>query len=294
MPVLQRSEDHLGGYVALPASDLFDCEYWDLEQAKLRRVGTPPELTGMVALVTGAASGIGKACAAELMRRGAAVIGIDLAPETPNIFEGDQWLGIEVDVTDSARQRAAIAVGVERFGGVDIVVPSAGIFGATSPISEMDEAGWRRVQAVNVDSVVSLFSAVHPLLLRSPVGGRVAVVASKNVHAPGKGAAAYSASKAALTQLARVAALEWAEHGVRVNVVHPDGVFDTGLWTDDLIAERAAKYGLSPNEYKTRNLLRAEITSELVARVVVDTCGSSFAATTGAQIPIDGGSDRII
>ena len=294
MPVLSRSEDHLGGYVALGAGDLFDVEYWDLEQAKLRRAGPPPELAGAVAVVTGAASGIGRACASELLRRGCAVAGVDLDPSIEECFDGPAWLGIAADVTDLDSQHSAVDQAVERFGGVDIVVVSAGVFGASAPISELDAANWRSVQAVNVDAVASLFEAVHELLARSPIGGRVAVIGSKNVAAPGPGASAYSVSKAALTQLARVAALEWAADGIRVNTVHPDAVFDTGLWTDDLLAERAAKYGMTVDEYKTRNLLGAEVTSAGVARIVAELCSDSFSATTGAQIPVDGGSERVI
>ena len=137
-------------------------------------------------------------------------------------------------------------------------------------------------------------AAAHPFLARAPGGGRVVVVGSKNVPAPGKGAAAYSASKAALTQLARVAALEWAGDGILVNVVHPDAVFDTGLWTDEVVAQRAASYGLTPEEYRTRNLLGTEVTSDDVAALVLALCGPAFARTTGAQVPIDGGSDRVV
>lgn len=294
IPVLIRSEDHLGGHVSLPVADLFDSEYWDLQQAKLRRAGPAPELSGAVAVVTGAASGIGRACAAEFLDRGVAVAGLDLSPAVVDTFTGPGWLGVPVDVTDDQAQRAAIETVVERFGGVDIVVVAAGIFGRTVPIARLEPDEWRRVLSVNLDAVAALFATIDPLLRLSPIGGRVAVVASKNVPAPGMGAAAYSASKAALTQLSRVAALEWAEAGIRVNLVHPDGVFDTGLWTDRLIAERAAKYGMSVEEYKTRNLLKTEITSAGVARVVAELCGSVFSATTGAQIPIDGGSDRVI
>ena len=294
MPVLERSQDHLGGYVALPAGDLFDVEYWDLEQAKLHRSGPPPELAGAVAIVTGAASGIGRACVSELLNRGCAVTGIDLDESVEGSFGGPAWLGITADVTDADCQRSAISRAVERFGGVDIVVASAGVFGASAPINELSADNWHRVQAVNVDAVASLFEAVYPMLIRSPIGGRVAVIGSKNVAAPGPGASAYSVSKAALTQLARVAALEWAADGIRVNIVHPDAVFDTGLWTDDLIAERASKYGMTIDEYKTRNLLGKEVTSASVARIVAELCSDSFSATTGAQIPIDGGSERVI
>jgi NAD(P)-dependent dehydrogenase (short-subunit alcohol dehydrogenase family) len=137
-------------------------------------------------------------------------------------------------------------------------------------------------------------STLHPLLARSPVGGRVVLVGSKNVHAPGAGAVAYSASKAAITQVARIAALEWASDGIRVNTVHPDAVFDTGLWSPELLAQRAEKYGLSVDAYKQRNLLRTEVTSDRVARLVVEMCGEAFAATTGAQVPIDGGNERTL
>lgn len=294
IPVLERAEDHLGGYVALDEGDLFDVEYWDLEQAKLRRGGTPPPLTGQVALVTGAASGIGRACAAELLDRGAAVVGLDVSPDVRSAFDGPAWLGIEADVTDRTAVDRALAAGAERFGGIDLAVIAAGIFGATRPIAELDLDEWQRVMAVNTDSAAHLLSRLHPLLVESPAAPAVAVIASRNVLAPGKGAAAYSASKAALTQLARVAALEWADDGIRVNTVHPDAVFDTGLWTEDLLRQRADRYGLTVDEYKRRNLLSVEVNSATVAGVVAELLGHRFAATTGAQIPIDGGSDRVV
>jgi len=294
MPVLERAEDHLGGYEALAAGDLFDVEYWDLEQAKLRLAGPPPELGGTIALVTGAASGIGRACAAELLARGCAVAGFDRDARVVSSFDGPEWLGLEVDVTDSAAQRNAIAEVVERYGGLDIVVVAAGVFGPSAPISELDEAAWQRVHDVNVTAVAILFAACHQLLARSPVGGRVVVIGSKNVSAPGPGAAAYSTSKAALAQLARVAALEWAPDGIRLNTVHPDGVFDTGLWTDELLAERAEHYSVTVEEYKIRNLLGVKVTSVDVARVVAELCSSTFSGTTGAHIPVDGGNPRVI
>lgn len=292
--VLERSEDHLGGYEALGEGDLFDCEYWDLEQAKLSRRGAPAQMAGQVALVTGAASGIGRACAAELVSRGAAVIGVDLDEDVAATFDGASWLGIRADVADEKAMTEALGVGVERFGGVDLVVVAAGVFGASRPISQIDLEDWRRVHAVNVDSVAGLFRLLYPLLARSPASPAVAVIASKNVPAPGRSAAAYSASKAALTQLARVAALEWADDGIRVNTVHPDAVFDTGLWTTELLAERAARYGMTVDEYKRRNLLSMEVTAATVAGVVAELLSDRFAATTGAQIPVDGGSDRVI
>lgn len=294
IPVLERAEDHLGGYVPLSPGDLFEVEYWDLEQAKLRRAGAPAEMAGAVAVVTGAASGIGRACAAELLGRGCAVVGLDREPSVEGAFDGEAWLGLPADVTDRAAGERALDRAVERFGGVDIAVAAAGVFGPSAPLAELDPEQWRAVMEVNVDAVAYLFAGVHPLLARSPIGGRVAVIASRNVPAPGRGAAPYSASKAALTQLARVAALEWGADGIRVNIIHPDAVFDTGLWNEELLAARAAEYGMTVTEYKTRNLLGREITSAHVARAVAELCGDAFPATTAAQIPIDGGHPRAI
>ena len=289
--VLERAEDQLGGYRALSPEDLFDCEYWDLEQAKLKRSGPPAEFTGMVALVTGSASGIGRATALELLARGAAVVGCDIAD--PTINEPD-CLGLQLDVTQDREQKAAIARAIEHFGGIDIAVVGAGIFGESQSVADLDLDTWDQVMSVNVRAVGALLRDLEPFLRRSPVGGRVAVVASRNATAPGKGAAAYSASKAALTQLARVAALEWAEAGIRVNIVHPDGVFDTGIWTEDLIRSRAAAYGLEVEDYKRRNLLKTEVSAADVATIVADLCSDRYRATTGAQIPIDGGNERVI
>ena len=294
MPVLERAEDHLGGYVGLPPERLFEVEYWELEQAKLRRAGEPSALAGTVALVTGAASGIGRACAEALLAGGVAVAGVDLSAEVETCFTGPAWRGVVADVTDAEALHAATKETVESFGGVDIAVVSAGIFGPSTPIAKLSDDEWRSVLSINVDSVARLLRELHPLLSRSPIGGRVVVIGSRNVAAPGPGVAAYSASKAALTQLSRVAALEWAGDGIRVNLVHPDGVFDTKLRTPEMIAARAREYGVDVETYRRRNLLRTEVTSADVARAVVAFCDDTFAMTTGAQIPIDGGNERVV
>ena len=288
----------LGGYVALGEADLFDVEYWELEQAKLARAGAPAALAGQVALVTGASSGIGRAAADALAAAGAAIAGIDLAP-APEGTAGSARHDIVADVTDARAITAAVAGAVERFGGVDIVVAAAGIFGPSAPLGDLADdadlgAAWQQTFDVNVSGAANTLAAAHRVLQHSPAGGRVVIVGSKNVPAPGRGAGAYSASKAALTQLARVAALEWASDGITVNVVHPDGVFDTGLWSDELIAQRAASYGLTPDQYRRRNLLGHELSSADVGALIAQMCGPAFAHTTGAQIPQDGGSERVI
>ena len=148
--------------------------------------------------------------------------------------------------------------------------------------------------SVNLDSNLAIMRAGHPLFKGALRGGRVVVVGSKNVPAPGPGAAAYSASKAALTQLARIAALEWGADGIRINTLHPNAVFDTGIWTEEVLAQRAKHYGMTVAEYKTNNVLRTEVTSRDVAELAAEMCGPLFAKTTGAQLPVDGGNERVI
>ena len=293
--IIQRAE-RLGGWQALPAGDIFEMEYWELEQAKLRKSGSAPEFQGEVALVTGAASGIGHACVESLLARGAAVVGLDLDEAVRDSFDGSQpgYLGLRCDVTDTLEVEAALERAVQQFGGLDMLVLNAGMFPGGTRIAEMDDALWRQVMAVNLDANLSLLRDCHPLLKLAPNGGRVVVTGSKNVPAPGPGAAAYSASKAALTQLARVAALEWGSDGIRINTLHPDAVFDTGIWTDAILQARADHYGMTVQQYKTKNVLGTEITSHDVAELAAAMCGSLFAHTTAAQLPIDGGSDRVI
>jgi rhamnose utilization protein RhaD (predicted bifunctional aldolase and dehydrogenase)/NAD(P)-dependent dehydrogenase (short-subunit alcohol dehydrogenase family) len=293
MDVIERATA-LGGYQALSARDIFDVEYWDLEQAKLRKAGRPPVFQGEVALVTGAASGIGKACVSALLARGAAVVGLDVDPAIAKLHSRADFVGLRCDVCASHDVRNALNAGVQAYGGIDMLVLNAGVFPGGTPIAALEDEAWREVMRVNLDANLTLMRECQALLKLAPGRGRVVIVGSKNVSAPGPGAAAYSASKAALSQLARVAALEWGADAIRVNVVHPDAVFDTGLWTDEVLAARAAHYGMSIEDYKKRNVLRAEVTSRDVAELVAEMCGPLFAKTTGAQVPIDGGNERVI
>ena len=146
---------------------------------------------------------------------------------------------------------------------------------------------------LNFNAHVGVMRACVPFL-KLGFDPSIILMASKNVPAPGPGAGAYSAAKSALTQMGRVAAMELGEEGIRVNMVHPNAVFDTGIWTQEVLQKRAASYGLSVDEYKTNNLLGAEITSVDVAEMVVTMAGKSFAKTTGAQVPVDGGNDRVV
>ncbi len=293
MSIIEGGET-IGSYTPLDEESLFDVEYWELEQAKLGRGAKPKSLAGQVALVTGAASGIGMRCAKRLLELGASVAGIDIAAGVAEAFSGPAWLGIRADVTAPQEIDRALHAIVKRFGGLEILVIAAGIFGESTPITSIDRSVWNKTIDVNLNAVMTLLAAAHPLLQVSPTDARVVLVGSKNVAAPGQGAAAYSASKAAVTQLARVAALEWATDGVRVNVVHPDAVFDTALWTEELLEKRAKKYGMPIGAYKRRNLLSTTVSSEIVAQMVGAMCTEPFAATTGAQVPVDGGNERVV
>lgn len=290
--VITRAET-LGGYQALSEEELFEFEYWDLEQAKLRRAGKPLGFAGEIACVTGAASGIGKACVEALLKRGAAVIALDIDAGV-TAAQSSAYLGIQCDVTSETEIADALETSVRHFGGLDMLILNAGVFPAGAPVESLDSAEWRRVFAVNLDANLTLMRECFPLLKLAPRGGRVVVIGSKNVAAPGPGAAAYSASKAALTQLARVAALEWGAAGIRVNTIHPNAVFDTGIWTDEVLNARAASYGMSVDEYKRNNLLKTEVRSSDVGELAAELCGPVFAKTTGAQVPIDGGNERVI
>jgi NAD(P)-dependent dehydrogenase (short-subunit alcohol dehydrogenase family) len=293
MDVIERST-LLGGFAALPERDIFEVEYWDLEQAKLRKSGKPPLFAGEVALVTGAASGIGKACVDALLARGAAVVGLDLDVRIEQLHKRADFRGVRCDVTSQEDVSAALEATVRAFGGLDILVLNAGIFAAATAIASLDDEAWRKTMSVNLDANLMLLRECHPLLRLAPRGGRVAVIGSKNVPAPGPGAAAYSASKAALTQIARVAALEWGVDNIRINTLHPNAVFDTGIWTEEVLCARAAHYGMSVEQYKRNNVLKTEVTSRDVAELAAELCGPLFAKTTGAQLPIDGGNDRVI
>lgn len=284
----------MGGYRALSAGDLFDVEYWDLEQAKVRSAAAPRVFAGEVALVTGAASGIGKACVDSLLRRGAAVAGLDITPAVTQMHRRPDYAGFVCDLTDESQIPRALESTVKAFGGLDMLVLNAGIFPKATPLSALTSSAWREVMQINLDASLAMMREAYPLLKLAPKGGRIVVIGSKNVPAPGPGVAAYSASKAALNQLARVAALEWGTDRIRINSIHPNAVFDTGLWTEEVLNARARSYGVSVEEYKTRNVLGVEVCSQDVAELAAEMCGPLFAKTTAAQVSVDGGNERVI
>ncbi len=290
--VVQHSEA-LGGWKALSAKDVFDVEYWELEQAKLKNQKAALPLQGKIALVTGAASGIGKACAEQLHAAGAAVVATDLNPVITELFNQPTFFGKICDVTDRAALLDAVETTVSTFGGLDIVVSNAGIFPQGQYIDQMDDKPWDMSIALNLTQHKNLMKYCIPFLKKG-IDPSLIFIGTKNIPAPGPGASAYSVAKAGLNQLMRVAALELGAHNVRVNIVHPDSVFDTAIWAGGVLEARAEKYGLTVKEYMSRNVMKTPVKSVEVANVVTSLAGTTFLKTTGAQITVDGGNERII
>ena len=286
--------EKLGGFIALPASDIFELEYWDLEQAKLKKNTITSVFEGEVVLITGAASGIGKSCVESFIKRGSAVIGLDVDPSIIDVSEHNNYFGMVCDLTNEDMIKDSIESAICRFGGIDMVVLNAGIFPKAQKVSALSLKEWNAVFSINLDANFNLLRNLYPFLKLAYNKGRVVFIGSKIVPAPGPGAAAYSASKAALNQLMRVLSLEWGNDGIRLNTIHPNAVFDTGIWTQDVLKSRAENYGLTIDEYKSNNLLRIEIKSRDVSELAAEMCGPLFTKTTSAQIPVDGGNERVI
>ncbi|MCB9771890.1 MAG: bifunctional aldolase/short-chain dehydrogenase [Candidatus Omnitrophica bacterium] len=289
---IQISEK-LGGWKTLSEKNIFEMEYWELEQAKLAKSEKSSTLQGKVALVSGAASGIGQACVESLLAQGVHVAALDINPKILTQFKSQNILSLVCDMTKNTDIQSAVKTVIRHFGGLDIVVSNAGIFPPSLKIADMNTKTWDQSLAINLTSHQRLLTA-STKYLKFGIDPTFIIVGTKNVQAPGPGAAAYSVAKAGLTQMARVAALELGAHGIRVNVVHPNQIFDTAIWTPDVLKKRAKAYKMSVAQYKTNNILKTEITSSHVAELICTMAGPTFAKTTGAQIPIDGGNDRVI
>lgn len=292
IPSIAKAEA-MGGWKALPEKDLFDIEYWELEQAKLNKKGNNPAFAGKIILISGACSGIGKACVEMFAAQGAVVAALDINRSMKGLFKKKEILELVCDATDKNQVKAAVEETVRRFGGIDIIVSNAGIFTPGENIENISDENWNKSIAVNQTAHLLLLKECIPYL-KEGIEPSVVIIGSKNVPAPGPGAAAYSAAKAGLTQLARVAALELGKYGIRVNVVHPNAVYDTAIWTDEVLQNRAKHYNMSVDEYKKNNVLNISIVSSDVALMVVAMAGKTFGKTTGAQVPVDGGNERII
>ena len=261
-----------------------------------------PRLAGRVALVTGAAGAIGYGICRSLLERGCHVAITDLAGEKFDQFVAEfsqpdtsRVIGVPMDVTDAKSVAAGFASVSAAWGGVDIVVLNAGI-ALAGPLVEIDLEAFRRLERVNIEGTLLVLAEAGRHFARQNLGGDMILVSTKNVFSPGAGFGAYSATKAAAHQLARIASLEFASVGVRVNMVAPDAVFSGGAHKSGLWAEvgpgRMKARGLDEkgleDYYRNRNLLKAKVTAEHVANAVLF-FASRQTPTTGATIPVDGG-----
>ncbi|MGH7893750.1 MAG: SDR family oxidoreductase, partial [Candidatus Binatia bacterium] len=299
--VAKAVANDVGRYTALSDGDLFDMEYWALEQAKLGKA-KDPVLAGQVALVTGAAGAIGFGITKQLIAAGAHVVLSDLDQTRLDAAVRDLdpkgkglAAGVVMDVTNEQSVAAGFAQTARLYGGIDVLVLNAGV-AHVSRIEETDPAAFRRVIDVNLVGYFLCLREGARLLRRQGTGGHVIVNSSKNVFAPGADFGTYSASKAGAHQLGKVAALELAGAGIRVNMINADAVFGdasrpSGLW-QEVGPARARSRGLDPGElqefYRQRNLLKTLILPEHVGNAVVF-LASNQTPTTGATIPVDGG-----
>lgn len=290
-----------GCYEGLSEEQLFDMEYFSLQHRKLR----PDDglsLGRTVALVTGAAGAIGSGICEELLKHGAHVAVTDLPGKSLESFEhelrsafGDLVMSAPLDVADPRSVSQAFDNVIETWGGVDLIVANAGI-AHVSPLAEMDPEQFRKSESVNVEGTLHILSEAARRFMVQGTGGDIVLISTKNVFAPGAQFGAYSATKAAAHQLARIASLELAPLGVRVNMVSPDAVFShgerkSGLWTEvgpgRMRARELDEKGLE-EYYQDRNLLKAKITATHVAKAVLF-FATRQTPTTGATIPVDGG-----
>jgi len=299
---IKEMAELIGRYEPLEPSDLFDMEYWSLEQAKLGKEVEKP-LSRQVALVTGAAGAIGVATCVELAKAGAHVVLTDVDAEglerarqkVAQAAGAGACTSARMDVTDEASVAGAFEHACRTFGGLDIVVANAGI-AQVSPLADTDVRQFHKVVDVNLGGYFLTLRAAARVMRAQGTGGNIVINASKNVFAPGADFGAYSASKAAGHQLGKVAAVELAPLGIRVNMINADAVFaegDTpsGLWRE-IGPARARSRGIAPDKlqefYRERNLLHAEVTGTHVGRAVVF-FASNQTPTTGATLPVDGG-----
>ncbi len=300
---VMRGAEALSTYAPISDAEKFRIEYWALEEAKLQRMPKPKPHATRIALVTGAASGIGKAIATRLAAEGACVVIADLdlekaqaaAAEIGAAFPNseDVVIGVAANVTDAAAVQRAIDDTVLAFGGLDLVVNNAGL-SLSKPLLETTEADWNLQHDVMAKGSFLVSKAAARVLIDQGLGGDVIYISSKNSVFAGPNNIAYSATKADQAHQVRLLAVELGQYGIKVNGINPDGVVrGSGIFASGWGANRAKTYGIEEEKlgefYAQRTILKREVLPEHVANAVVVLTGPELSHTTGLHIPVDAG-----
>lgn len=298
---VMRGAEAISSYTALPRQEAFDIEYWLLEEAKLQRMPKPKPLTGKVALVTGSAGGIGKAVAKKYLEEGACVVLSDLdgdrlentKKELKQHYGKDVVAAAQCNVTDASSIQHAFATAVLNFGGVDIVVNSAGL-SISKSIEDHTEKDWNLLYDVLVKGQFLITQAAVKMMRQQKLGGDIINIVSKNALVSGPNNAGYGSAKAAQLHLSRLNAAELGADSIRVNTVNPDAVIaDSKIWEGDWAKGRADAYGITVEElpafYAKRTLLNQVILPEDIANACFAFVGGLLSKSTGNVINVDGG-----
>jgi rhamnulose-1-phosphate aldolase/alcohol dehydrogenase len=295
---VMRGAEGVSTYAPIDEAEKFRIEYWALEEAKLQRMPKPKPLATRIALVTGAASGIGRATAEKLAAEGACVVIADLSLEkaqeaAAGIGNRDVAVGVHVDVSDGNAVQAMVDAAVLAFGGLDLVVNNAGLSLSMS-LLETTEEDWDRQHDVMAKGSFLVSQAAARVMIEQELGGDIVYISSKNAVFAGPNNLAYGAAKADQAHQVRLLAAELGEHGIKVNGVNPDGVVQgSGIFAGGWGAQRAAVYGVEEKDlgkfYAQRTILKREVLPEHIANAVFVLCGPELTHTTGLHVPVDAG-----
>ena len=293
---VMRGAEAISKYTSLPRQEAFDIEYWLLEEAKLKRQPKEKPLSRKVALVTGSGGGIGRAIADKLILEGANVLFTDISEEYLNdatqAYSSDQAVGIYCDVTKIQSIEAAVKEACLQFGGLDIIVNSAGL-AISKTLDDTTEADWDLLQDVLVKGQFMLSKVAANVMKKQNKGGDFINIVSKNGLVSGPNNVGYGSAKAAQMHMSRLLATELASDSIRVNTVNPDGVIiGSKIWEGDWAEGRAKAYGITVEElpafYAKRNLLNKIILPHDIANAVFAFL-SILEKSTGNIINVDGG-----